>query len=78
MGCDYYYNAGVGGADRNMFFLDAGLEYNIGRMAYSIEARNLLDTRVFNSASYSDITSYVYSYKLRPASVMFKVKFSLR
>lgn len=78
VGCDYYYNAGVGGADRNMFFLDAGLEYNIGRMAYSIEARNLLDTRVFNSASYSDITSYVYSYKLRPASVMFKVKFSLR
>lgn len=78
VGGEHYYNAGVGGADRNMFFLDAGVEYNARRMSYGIEARNLTDTRVFNSASYSDVTGCVCSCGLRPASVMFRVKFSLR
>lgn len=78
IGGEHYYNAAIGGADRNMFFLDAGLSYKTKRMEYSLEARNLLDTGMFSSASYSDITNYVYSYQLRPASVMFKIKFSLR
>lgn len=75
---EHYYNAAIGGADRNMFFLDATLSYKTKRMEYSLEARNLMDTGVFRSAAYSDITGYVYSYRLRPASVMFKIKFSLR
>lgn len=78
VGCDHYYNAAIGGADRNMFFLDAGLSYKTKRMEYSLEARNLLDTGLFRSAAYSDITGYAYSYRLRPAAVLFKVKFSLR
>lgn len=75
---EHYYNAAIGGADRNMFFLDATLSYKTKRMEYSLEARNLMDTGLFRSAAYSDITGYVYSYRLRPASVMFKIKFSLR
>lgn len=78
VGAEHYYNAAIEGADRNMFFLDASLSYKTKRMEYSIEARNLMDTGVFRSAAYSDITGYVYSYRLRPASVMFKIKFSLR
>ena len=78
VGAEHYYNAAIEGPDRNMFFLDASLSYKTKRMEYSIEARNLMDTGVFRSAAYSDITGYVYSYRLRPASVMFKIKFSLR
>lgn len=78
IGCNHYYNAAIGGADRNMFFLDAGLVYKTKRMEYELAARNLLDTGLFRSAAYSDITNYVYSYRLRPASVLFKIKFSLR
>ena len=78
VGGEYYYNGAVGGADRTMFFLDAGLSYRTRRMEYSVEARNLLDTGLFRSATQSDITDYVYSYRLRPAAVLFKVKFSLR
>mgnify|MGYP000756129924 FL=1 len=78
VGGEHYYNAAVGGADRTMFFLDAGLSYRTRRMEYSVEARNLLDTGLFRSATQSDITDYVYSYCLRPAAVLFKVKFSLR
>lgn len=78
VGAEHYYNAAIEGSDRNMFFLDASLSYKTKRMEYSVEARNLMDTGVFRSAAYSDITGYAYSYRLRPASVMFKVKFSLR
>lgn len=77
-GCEHYYNAAIGSSDRNMIFLDASLSYKTKRMEYSLEARNLMNTGLFRSAAYSDITGYVYSYQLRPASVMFKVKFSLR
>lgn len=78
IGGEHYYNAAVGGADRNMFFLDASLTYKGKRAEYMLEGRNLLDVGTFRSASQSDITDYVYSYKLRPAAVIFKIKFSFR
>ena len=78
IGGEHFYNAAIGGRDRNMFFLDASLSYKSKRVEYMLEGRNLLDTGTFRSISQSDITDYVYSYKLRPASVMFKIKFSLK
>ncbi len=78
IGGEHYYNAAIGGADRNMFFLDASLTYKGKRIEYMLEGRNLLDVGTFRSASQSDITDYVYSYKLRPAAVIFKIKFSLK
>ena len=78
IGGEHCYNAAIGGADRNMYFLDATLSYKGKRIEYLVEARNLLDTGYFRSASQSDITDYIYSYRVRPASVMFKIKFSLR
>lgn len=78
IGGEHYYNGAVGGRDRNMFFLDASLTYKGRRTEYAVEARNLLDTGSFGSASQTDITHYVYSSKLRPASVLFKIKISLK
>lgn len=78
IGGEHCYNAAIGGSDRNMFFLDASLTYKSRRVEYAVEGRNLCDTGVFRSASQSDITDYLYAYRLRPASVLFKVKFSLK
>ncbi len=78
IGGEHYYNAAIGGSDRNMFFLDAALTYKSRRVEYSVEGRNLADVGTFRSASQSDITDYLYTYRLRPASVLFKVKFSLK
>ena len=74
----HYYNDAISSMDRNMFFVDASLSYKTKKIEYSLEARNLLDTGKFRSASTSDITNYIYSYDLRPASIIFKIKFSLR
>lgn len=72
----HYYNGTISSDDRNMFFLDAEISYKSKKFEYILEARNMLNTGVFNSASTIDITNYVYSYNLRPVSVMFKVRFN--
>lgn len=77
-GGEHYFNVSIEGRDRNMFFLDASISFRKGRFEYLLEGRNLLDSRTFSSAVYSDITSYTYTTALRPVSVMFKVRFSLR
>lgn len=78
VGGEHYFNSAIGGPDRNMFFLDASLTYKSKRVEYVLDARNLMDITSFSSASQSDITDYVYTYRLRPASVMFTIKFSLK
>lgn len=75
---EHYYNTAIEAGDRNLFFIDGSFVYKHKHVEYGIEARNLLNTSVFRSASYSDITNYVYSYRIRQASVMFKIKFNLR
>ncbi len=78
LGGEHYYNTAVYGNDRNMFFIDGSFSYKQKRIEYSLEAQNLLNTSVFHSAVYNDITHYSYSYHIREASVMFKIKFCLR
>ena len=78
VGGEHYFNSAIGGDDRNMFFLDAGITYKSKRVDYVLDMRNLMDVSSFSSASQSDITDYMYTYRLCPASVMFTVKFSLR
>ncbi len=78
IGGEHYYNPAIGGRDRNLWFLDASLSVKGKRVEYVIEGSNLLDTRAFRSVSTSDLNDYVRSYTLRPASVLFKVKFSLK
>ncbi len=74
----HYYNSAIAHGDRSMFFADIDLSYRTKRVEYSLCARNLFDTGTFRSASYGDDFSLVYSYRLRPASVMLRIKFSLR
>ncbi|MFR9495628.1 MAG: hypothetical protein SNG81_04550, partial [Rikenellaceae bacterium] len=62
----------------NMLFLDASVRYSTKKVEYSIEARNLLNTQTFSNATQSSNYDYRYTYSLRPCSVMFKVKFSLK
>lgn len=78
LGGEHYYNSAISGGGRNMFFADAALGYKAKRMEYILEARNLFGTGSYNSANYADMLSYIYSYALRPRSVMFKIKFSLK
>lgn len=78
LGAEHYLNTSIEGSSRNRVFVDASVRLKTKRIEYSIEAHNILNNRVFANATNSDITGYVYSYELRPASIVFKVKFNFR
>lgn len=75
---EHYLNTSIEGRSRNALFVDASVRLKAKRVEYSIEARNILNNRVFVNTTNNDITGYVYSYELRPASIVFKIKFSLK
>lgn len=75
---EHYYNDAIPAGNRKMFFLDAFFHYRPGKTEYSIEARNLLNTNTFRSVSSNDLIRYAYTYRLRPCSVLLKIKFSLK
>ncbi|MDR1199882.1 MAG: carboxypeptidase-like regulatory domain-containing protein [Prevotellaceae bacterium] len=75
---EYFYNSAITDGSRTILFADAFLVYKTKRIDYILEARNLTNEKAYHSASYSDISDYVYSYDLRPVSVLFKIRFSLR
>ena len=78
LGAEHYLNTSIEGRSRNALFVDASVRLKAKRVEYSIEARNILNNRVFVNTTNNDITGYVYSYELRPASIVFKIKFSLK
>lgn len=64
-------------ANGNSFFLNAQLGYSTKRINYRMELVNLLNTRTYSSAYTTSATSYVYTYALRPLSVLFVVGFRI-
>lgn len=78
VGAEHYFCGEIEGNDRNMVFMNASASYKYRRFEFILEGRNLLDKRSFSTIEYSNTFSYAYAYELRPLSVMFKVRFSLR
>lgn len=78
VGAEHFLNSAIEGKSRNTVFIDASLRVKHKRMEYAIEAHNLLNNASFANASNSNSMSYAYTYSLRPASIVFQVKFSLK
>jgi hypothetical protein len=75
---EHYFNSAILSGSRHIPFLDAALTFKTKKIEYMLEGRNLLGTRTYNNKFTSDATDFEYSYLLRPTSVMFKIKFSIR
>ncbi|GHT11093.1 hypothetical protein FACS189426_12470 [Bacteroidia bacterium] len=75
MNVDYRHNSAV--SNRNTTFVDAGIKYNHKQMEWELQCNNLLNVKQYVSMSYSDISTYSYSYDLRPASVLLNVRFNI-
>lgn len=74
---EHYFNNAIAYGSRNIYFLDASLTFKTQKIEYMLEARNLLNTRVYNNNYTSGATDFEYHYLLRPTLVMLKVKFKL-
>jgi hypothetical protein len=78
VGAEHFLNSAISGKSRNTIFIDASIRVKHKRMEYAIEAHNILNNTSFANASNSNSMSHIYTYSLRPASVVFRVKFSLK
>ncbi len=74
----HYYNSAVESESRNMFFVNASFSFSRKRMEYIIEGNNLLNARYYGKAIFSTNTAWSSIYRLRPLSVLVKVRFSIR
>jgi hypothetical protein len=75
---EHYFNSATGGRGRNAIFADARLTCNTKRVEYIVETRNLFGTTHYNAANYGEAISSMYSYDLRPRSIMFKIRLSIK
>lgn len=72
---EHYYNGTLAPEHRNMVFLGARLTYKAKKFSYTLDARNLLNTRSFASVAASDITDYRYSFALRPRGIIVTIRY---
>jgi len=75
-GFEHQYNSATN--PRYTYFADAGIKYKYRQWDLELVMNNLLNAKQYVSASYSDVSTYFYSYNLRPASVLLKARFKLK
>jgi len=73
---EHQYNSAA--SPRYTYFSDAGIKFKYKLWDLELLANNLFNAKQYVSASYSDISSYFYSYNLRPASVLLKARFKIK
>jgi outer membrane receptor protein involved in Fe transport len=72
---EYRYNNAA--SNRYTTFADAGIKFKNNRWDLELALNNLFNAKQYVSASYSDVSAYYYSYDLRPASVLLKIRFKI-
>ena len=75
---EYFYNSAIASGDRTMSFLDAGSTYKWKDIEFNLSYTNILNTKQYISASYSDISTYYSTFDLRPAEILLKVRFKIK
>lgn len=68
---DHYYNEIARGMRKNYFLLDLGLVYSPrSRLEVSLQARNLLNNRVYGYTLLSSLTAQTIAYEIRPMEIL--------
>lgn len=74
---EYYYNNTSMG-DKQLSFLDLGLNYTWKKINLKLTWNNIFDTNQYVSAYYGDLNTYQQIYQIRPGNIMLKVSFKLK
>ncbi|MDR2651854.1 MAG: carboxypeptidase-like regulatory domain-containing protein [Prevotellaceae bacterium] len=78
MNVEHQYNSAVIDNNRHTSFADAGIKFRYKKLDLELEYNNIFNSKRYISASYNDISSYYYSYNLRPASVLLRARFKIK
>jgi outer membrane receptor protein involved in Fe transport len=75
---EHQYNSAINDGNRYTSFADVGVKFKRKNLDLELEFNNIFNTKQYISASYSDISTYYYTYNLRPASVLLRARFKLK
>ncbi|MDR0698758.1 MAG: hypothetical protein LBG28_06025 [Tannerella sp.] len=73
---EHQYNNAT--SSRHTTFADAGVKFRHKQWDLELALNNIFNTKQYVSASYSDISTYYYSYQLRPMCFLLKTRFKLK
>jgi len=73
----YYLSAINNSSQKNKFFADIHFNYTLKSAFLSLGYTNILNTDEYIYSSFDGINSYYNNYKIRPACLLFKIKFKL-
>lgn len=73
---EHQYNSIAG--QRYTTFADAGLKWKNRHVDIELGINNIFNARQYVSASYSEVSTYYYSYNLRPVSALLKFRFKIK
>lgn len=76
MNVEHQYNSVAG--QRYTTFADAGLKWKNKHVDIELGVNNIFNARQYVSASYSEVSTYYYSYNLRPVSALLKFRFKIK
>lgn len=65
-------------SDKNTTFADIEIKYRYKSIDYELGFNNIFNAKQYISTSYNSINTYSYSYNLRPASVLLKLRLKLK
>ena len=77
-GYEHFHNSSITQGNRNISFGDIGINYRRKRVEYALSYSNIFNEKEFISASNSSTGSHYYAYGLRPAEIMFTLRFKLK
>jgi hypothetical protein len=75
---EHQYNSSIIVGDRYIFFADASLKFKHKQFDIELGYNNIFNTKHYVSARYNDINTYYYTYELRPANLLLKIRFKLK
>ncbi|MDR3246216.1 MAG: hypothetical protein LBT50_07265 [Prevotellaceae bacterium] len=75
---EHQYNSAITDGNRYTSFADAGVKFKRKKLDLELEFNNIFNSKQYVSASYNEISTYYYTYNLRPASVLLKARFKLK
>lgn len=65
-------------SNKSVTFADIEIKYRYKSIDYELGVNNVFNAKQYISTSYNSINTYSYSYNLRPASVLLKLRFKLK
>jgi len=76
---EHYFNSAIISSSRqNKYFADTELNLKLKTTLISLSLTNIFNTKQYITSSFTDLNSFYYAYRIRPANLLLKIKFKIK